>query len=66
MDESRSKRLVNALRENDIESGQYHFDVNRNMLKPQFVKCVPVPCHQGISETELARIIEITTKVLRS
>ena len=64
--ESRYRNLVvKSLNENDIESGVYHFDVNRNMLKPDFRKCVPLPCHQGLSEDDIGNIIEIVKKVIR-
>jgi dTDP-4-amino-4,6-dideoxygalactose transaminase len=57
--------VVKALIENDIESGVYHFDVNRNMLKPDFRKCVPIPCHQAISEDDIRRIIKIVKEAIR-
>ena len=57
--------VVKSLIENDIESGVYHFDINRNILKPDFRKCVPIPCHQGISEDDIGRIIEIVREAIR-
>lgn len=58
-------RVVQSLRKNNIESGAYHFDVNRNMLKPDFRKCVPIPCHQGLSEDDMTQIIEIIKRAMR-
>ena len=57
-------RIVKALTSSGIESGIYHFDVNRNLLNPDFRKCVAVPCHQGLSEDEVARIIGVVKGVL--
>lgn len=48
-----------ALKREGFESGVYHFDVNRNMLKPRFVECVGLPCHQGLSERDIKRLIKV-------
>jgi len=53
-----NKKLVNALRKNGIESGIYHFDINRNLTDPDFKECVAVPCHQGINMTKMIKIIK--------
>ncbi len=55
---SKNKRIATTLQEYGIESGVYHFDINRNMLKPRFVECVAVPCHQGISSAVIGSMID--------
>ncbi len=57
-----SVKVVQALQKNSIETGIYHFDVQRNMLNPEFKECVAVPCHQGLTEDEIERIITIIKK----
>ena len=55
----KNKKIAHALEEHGIESGVYHFDVERNMLKPRFVECVAVPCHQGLSRAVIEKMIRI-------
>jgi len=57
-------KLSSALVSNDIESGVYHFDINRNMLNPDFQKCVAIPCHQGLSQNNISTIIDVVNKAL--
>lgn len=64
-DEDRCAKVAVRLKQAGIESGVYHFDVNRNMLKPDFRLCVPVPCHQGMSEDDIARIIATVKKAVQ-
>lgn len=59
-----NKKIAVALQRAGFESGVYHFDVNRNMLKPDFKECVAVPCHQSISQREVERIIDLVTAAL--
>ena len=54
---SKNKNVAAALQMRGIESGVYHFDVNRNMLKPHFVECVLVPCHQGLTGAVIQSMI---------
>ena len=49
-------RIREKLLAAEIWTDLYHFDVNRNLLHPQFKKCVWIPIHQGISRTEMERI----------
>ncbi|MDP2652256.1 MAG: DegT/DnrJ/EryC1/StrS family aminotransferase [bacterium] len=58
-DEETCKSVAVALQSEGIEADVYHFDVNRNMLNPNFVPCVPVPCHQKMSDEEVDRVITI-------
>ena len=60
VEEPHRTRIAQSLLASGIEAGVYHFDVNRNMLNPDFRKCVAIPCHQGLSESELSSIMEIT------
>src|SRR3989338_1677585 len=64
-DEDRCARVAAMLKRASIESGVYHFDVNRNMLEPDFKLCVPVPCHQGMSEEDVGRVIGIVKEAVR-
>lgn len=61
---SNNHKVAAALQGHGIESGVYHFDVNRNMLRPKFVECVPVPCHQGLSGAVIERMIGIIKSAL--
>jgi len=54
--EGRLASIADKLNKNHIFSGVYHFDANRNILNPRFVKCVWIPVHQGLT---LERIEEI-------
>jgi dTDP-4-amino-4,6-dideoxygalactose transaminase len=53
------KRIVTLLNENGIESNIYNFDINRNILNPDFKKCVALPCHQGISSAEMDQTVSL-------
>jgi len=57
-------RIVQVLRANDIEAGIFHFDVNRNMLDSDYRECIALPCHDGITETEMQNIIRIVRGAL--
>jgi dTDP-4-amino-4,6-dideoxygalactose transaminase len=56
------EKIATALARENIESGVYHFDINRNMLKPNFIECVAVPCHQGMATEDVMKAIEIIRK----
>lgn len=58
----KSQELVKALREMGIMTGLYNFDVNKNMLSPNFVPCIWIPCHRGISDKVFSDIIDIVKK----
>ncbi|MDO8493065.1 MAG: DegT/DnrJ/EryC1/StrS family aminotransferase [bacterium] len=58
-DEIKNKKVVSALRDAGIKTGVYHFDVNRNMFKPDFKECVPLPCHQGMTTEDVLKVIDI-------
>ncbi|MDD5290976.1 MAG: DegT/DnrJ/EryC1/StrS family aminotransferase [Patescibacteria group bacterium] len=48
--ESKSEEVLRALQDRNIATGLYNFDINRNLLSPNFVPCIWVPCHSGISD----------------
>ncbi len=53
------QKIIDKLRQRGVESGTYLFDINRNMLKPHFKKCLILPCHQGMQEEDITDIISI-------
>ena len=62
--DSKNGTVAAALRRLGVECGVYHFDVNRNMLEPDFKECVPIPCHQGISQKQMESIIDAIVSVV--
>lgn len=52
------QKMVEKLRGQNVITDIYHFDVNRNLLNPDFQKCLWVPMHQGIDEDTLEMICE--------
>lgn len=60
-----NQKVAQALINQGIESGVFHFDLNRNMLEPDFRECIGVPVHQGISEKEMVKIISIIQKAIK-
>lgn len=52
------EKMVKRLRERNVITDIYHFDVNRNLLNPDFRKCLWVPVHQGIDPDTLEMICE--------
>ncbi len=55
-DEDQAKQILVALSELNVETGVYHFDIARNLLQPEYRKCIPIPVHQSISENKMHRI----------
>lgn len=60
---SANEKIAAALLQKGFESGVYHFDVNRNMLRPKFKECVALPCGDTMSPRALARVIDIVRKL---
>ena len=52
-------QLVFMLADNDIYTGVYQFDINRNLFNPLFVPVVWLPIHQGIGINEMDLICSI-------
>lgn len=55
----RMRHIATTLNSAGVESGIFHFDVNRNMLDPDYRECLAVPCHDGITDKEMDNIIRI-------
>ncbi|MBI4283291.1 MAG: DegT/DnrJ/EryC1/StrS family aminotransferase [Chloroflexi bacterium] len=53
-----------TLREVGVETGIYHFDVNRNMLDPHFEECLWVPVHPGVTEPIREKMADAVRRVL--
>ena len=62
-DPQKTGRLLQKLQKIGVQTGAYHFDVNRNMLSPKFEKCVWIPCHAGIKD---AKFDEMTLAVCKT
>jgi hypothetical protein len=58
--------ILQKIKNNFLASGIwtdiYHFDVNRNILNPEFKRCVWIPIHQGISEVKMEKICKVIRK----
>ena len=52
-----------ALRGNNIITEILHFDIQRNMLHPDYRKCLAVPCHQNLEKNDLMMICKIINSV---
>lgn len=63
---SKNKHVAATLQKCGIESGVYHFDINRNMLDPRFVECIAVPCHQGLSSAVIQSMIDFIEEAVQS
>jgi dTDP-4-amino-4,6-dideoxygalactose transaminase len=57
-------RAKNKMLSMGIYTGIYHFDINRNILDPCFIKCMWVPVHQGLSEREMETVCRIVREAL--
>ena len=57
-------RIKEKLMASGIWTDLYHFDVNRNLLRPQFKRCVWIPVHQGIGRSEMERICSLIRSAL--
>lgn len=63
--ERQTEDVIKHLRARGIETGTYQFDINRNLLNPQFIKTVWIPCHGGISDKVFNEIISLVLKSLK-
>ena len=61
--EERLNRISEALLKKSINTGIYHFDINRNIFNPVFKKCLWVPIHQGLSTEKMSEICETISSV---
>lgn len=63
--EAKIDHLVAVLRSKGFMIGRYHFDIERNLLAPQFVPVVWIPCHSDISDEAFSDLTEETIKIIR-
>jgi len=63
-DEDKLNKISKSLNTAGIKTGIYHFDINRNLLNPKFVKCLWVPVHQGLTFDNMNRICEVIKGVI--
>lgn len=56
-DESILKKVNSWLKTAAIYTGIYNFDINRNMFKPNFKKCVPIPIYASIDKSLLESFV---------
>lgn len=50
------------LKEKNIAADILHFDVNRNILNPNYKKCLALPCHQYVTEDELSVMCDVISR----
>lgn len=60
--EKNLKKMIESLKKINVTTGVYHFDVNRNVLSPNFKKCMWIPIHQEISKEMLESICNAISK----
>lgn len=51
------------LKEKNIAAEILHFDINRNILDPEYKKCLALPCHQQITEKELGDMCDVISNI---
>jgi hypothetical protein len=56
------QKIVSELANIGVETAIYHFDRKRNMLEPDYQKCVPLPVHQGVTQTRMGEICRVVRK----
>jgi len=52
-------KINHELIKNNIESSIMHFDVNKNIFDNNYVKCLALPCHQGLSQNDVKFICNL-------
>lgn len=63
--EKKLQIMAKRLNSQNVITGIYHFDVNRNLLNPDFKKCLWIPVHQGIGINTLEMICDIIKNAAR-
>ena len=58
------ERIDERLKEIGINTGIYHFDMNRNVFEPRFEKTVLIPIHTALLDRDIIRIGEEVRKCL--
>ena len=59
LQDDKGRLLIERLHEEGVHTGIYRFDMRRCLLEPNFVPCVVLPCHSGVSEAEFDKIVEL-------
>lgn len=59
-------KLAAALARGGWESGVYRFDAARDLFAPNFVPCVPLPVHQGLTPADMDALVETIRSEWRS
>lgn len=60
--EDKLRDIARKLSAVNVETGIYHFNVNRNIFRANYRKCVPIPVHQRIPECTMNMICDTITK----
>ena len=61
-----SEKTTNALEklaQKEIGAEIMHFDVNRNIFNSDYKKCLAIPCHQFVNESQLGIIVNIINNI---
>ncbi len=61
--ESKLLAAQEMLRAKNIQAEILHFDVNRNVLNPNYKKCLALPCHQEVTDEELKSMCDVIARV---
>lgn len=61
----KEEEILKILEKINIKTGTYYFDIARNMLAPNFVPCVWVPCHGGISDGLFSEMTNLIAKIIK-
>ena len=63
-EENQQKNILSQLSIIGVETSINYFDVNRDMINPDFVKCICIPVHGGINQEFRKNIVEAVFKVI--
>jgi len=58
------ERINARLKEIGVNTGIYHFDMNRNVFEPKFEKTVLIPVHTGLLDADIVHIGEEVRRCL--
>ncbi|OGG87251.1 hypothetical protein A3B87_00060 [Candidatus Kuenenbacteria bacterium RIFCSPHIGHO2_02_FULL_39_13] len=56
--------LLKVLADRKIITGLYNFDFNRNLLEPDFKKCIWIPVHSGISDETFSDMTNLVVRTI--
>jgi len=63
-EEAKGEKLIRTLADAGIMTGFRYFDINRNLLEPNYQKSIIIPCHGGITDDQFSNMIEIIIKIV--